>query len=178
MMTRRADHRERAGDRSGIEHLFDAGEDGASRQESCLVCVGRRERVRIERSGATRGATYLPDIVPIVYGGELIFRGRSRFHHGAPPLPEFRRDHLHDLRAVDALGMTRGGQMVGKTVGSNENQGHAPLIVVDRLSEKSYARVSAVRGMKKWLRLDEMISVRAEAARSTRSAARPRIEPA
>jgi hypothetical protein len=57
-----------------------------------------------------------------VDAGELILRGRPGLYDAPPPSPELRGDDLHDFRAFYALGMARGRQMIGESVGSNENK--------------------------------------------------------
>ena len=124
MMAGRPDHRERARTVT-LERAIDARDRRAGREQRDLVGIGRGEGVEVERGGAPGGLRHERDVLAIVHARELVVRrGTTRLAHVATALAELGRDDLHDLRALETLGMPGRVEMVGETIGREDGQTH------------------------------------------------------
>jgi hypothetical protein len=123
MMAGRPYHRERAS-AAPLEYVLDTLNRGACRKPRDVVRIGRRVGVRVERSGFARGLGNECDVLAIVNACELVLGGSARLAHLDAALPEFGRDHLHDLGALKTLGVAWRIQMIREPVTCVDRQTH------------------------------------------------------
>ncbi len=120
----RSDHRKGARTRGSVEHVLDGRDTRARGKARHLVGVWRRVRVRIERRGPPGRLAQQRQVLAVVDTCELVGGRGPRLDDAARALPDLRRHDLHHLRAFDALGMSRGVQMIGKPIGGEDGERH------------------------------------------------------
>jgi hypothetical protein len=127
-MAGRPHQREGARARRTVEHVVHGHHSGPGRKTRDIVRLRRRVGVRIERNGASSHLTDQRQVIAVMYPGELLIRCDPRFDDLAAALPKLRRNHLHDLCAFDALGVTRRRQVIGEAIGGDERERHGEIV--------------------------------------------------
>ena len=97
-----------------IEHVFDRGNCRTSGEVCRRERARRGERIGIERHGAAGRLLDGSQIVSVMNPSDLHVRHTAWRLDVSSALAEFRGHDLHDLETLDALGMTRGSEMIGE----------------------------------------------------------------